>query len=697
MRTGKKFIAGGMGVLAAGAAVFGISMSSASPPPTTTASTTPIKHVVVIFDENISFDHYFGTYPHATNPAGEPSFTALPGTPAVNGLNNGLLTNNPNEDQPQRLDPSQALTCDQNHGYSAEQEAFDGGLMNEFVQKTTGSGCTQSTTPDSSSYGPNGIVMDYYDGNTVTGLWNLAQHFSLNDNSYSTQFGPSSPGAINLISGQTNGAEAHGGVSTNIANGTLFGDGEPYYDQCSNNTTAINADGTPGGVTVSLSGKNIGDLMNAKGVSWGWFQGGFAPSATVPAGTGSVSLSDAGTSKAYAEGPVARVACTTSHNNIGDASVQDYVEHHEPFQYYASTANPDHVSPSSVSQVGLSDPAGTPADEAVNHQYDISLFSQALQQGYLPQVSYLKPPAYENGHAGNSDPLDEQRFLADTINEIEQSSYWPNTAIVIAYDDSDGWYDHQIGPIVRPSADTIDSLNGPGQCGTSATPPVQNDRCGVGPRMPLMVISPWARPNFVDGTFTEQASITQFIEDNWNLGRVGGGSADATAGTLDNMFDFEQGAPRSPAVILNDTTGEVQSIIPSSESAVPGQGPAGPPGPQGPAGSAGPQGATGAQGPVGAQGPSGATGPQGPPGKTPKIECKVDGKGDNIKITCTQDGYSSNERALVSLVRKHKTVASAKGRLGAAIVLRHTKGLHGLYTLFVDIPGDSSTSKTVRL
>ncbi len=141
---------------------------------------------------------------------------------------------------------------------------------------------------------------------------------------------------------------------------------------------------------------------------------------------------------------------------------QDYVEHHEPFQYYASTANPDHVSPSSVSQVGLSDPPGHAADEAVNHQYDISLFSQALQQGYLPQVSYLKPPAYENGHAGNSDPLDEQRFLVDTIDEIEQSSYWPNTAIVIAYDDSDGWYDHQIGPIVRPSEDTIDSLNGPG-------------------------------------------------------------------------------------------------------------------------------------------------------------------------------------------------------------------------------------------
>ncbi len=277
---------------------------------------------------------------------------------------------------------------------------------------------------------------------------------------------------------------------------------------------------------------------------------------------------------------------------------------------------------------------------------------------------------------------------------------------MIAYDDSDGWYDHQIGPIVRPSQDTIDSLNGPGKCGTSASPPAQNDRCGVGPRMPLLVISPWARSNFVDGTFTEQASITQFIEDNWNLGRVGGGSADATAGTLDNMFDFEQSAPRSSAVILNDSTGEVQSIVPSSETSSPGQGPAGPPGPQGPAGpqgatgaegSTGPAGATGPQGPAGAKGPAGPAGPQGPPGKTPKIVCKVSGKGDNIRIDCTQEGYTSRALAVASLVHKHKTVASGKGRLGSVMVLRHTKRLHGTYTLFVNVPGDTSISKTVRL
>ncbi len=99
-------------------------------------ASTPIKHLVVVFQENVSFDHYFGTYPAATNPAGEPSFKPSPGTPAVNGLSGALLTNNPNLSNPQRLDRDQALTCDQDHAYTAEQQAFDHGLMDMFVQKT---------------------------------------------------------------------------------------------------------------------------------------------------------------------------------------------------------------------------------------------------------------------------------------------------------------------------------------------------------------------------------------------------------------------------------------------------------------------------------------------------------------------------------------------------------------------------------
>ncbi|HEX3977280.1 MAG TPA: alkaline phosphatase family protein [Solirubrobacteraceae bacterium] len=543
MHLRKKLIAAVIGVAAIGASAIGLSVSTASSPSqdaTTVATTTPIKHVVVIFGENISFDHYFATYPFATNPANEPQFTAAPGTPNVNGLNDALQTANPNLNNPARLDRSQALTCDQNHGYSAEQSAFDSGLMDQFVQKTTGTGCTQTTFPDQGNYGPNGIVMDYYDGNTVTALWNYAQHYTLNDNSYSTQFGPSSPGAINVISGQTNGATAHGGANSAVENGTLIGDTDPLFDQCSNAGSPLNSDGTPGGMTGALSGANIGDLLNRENLTWGWFQGGFTPSA-VSGG---------------------RAICGTSHDNIANSPSADYSAHHEPFQYYASTSNPNHLSPTSVAQVGVSDPSTTPAGQAINHQYDLSWFNDLMQQNRdLPAVSYLKAPEYEDGHAGYSDPLDEQRFLVDEINMIEQSRDWSSTAIVLAYDDSDGWYDHQMGPIIRQSQDTADTLNGPGKCGSAATPPAQNDRCGVGPRQPLLVISPWAKQNFVDNTFTDQASIVRFIEDNWNLGRIGNGSADSAAGNLDNAFDFNQKFGHAPAIILDDNSGEVTKVI----------------------------------------------------------------------------------------------------------------------------------------
>src|SRR5947208_16627177 len=105
--------------------------NSTSTPPvvvTPTTASAAIKHVVVIFGENISFDHYFGTYPKAANTDGTP-FTAAHGTPKVNGLDKKLLTDNPNAYNPKRLTHEQALTCDQNHEYGAEQAAFNGGKM----------------------------------------------------------------------------------------------------------------------------------------------------------------------------------------------------------------------------------------------------------------------------------------------------------------------------------------------------------------------------------------------------------------------------------------------------------------------------------------------------------------------------------------------------------------------------------------
>jgi phospholipase C len=470
------------------------------------ATTTPIKHLVVIFQENVSFDHYFGTYPNATNPAGEPAFTATPETPSVNGLNEGLLSNNPNLANPQRLDPNtpgDILTCDQDHGYTDEQKAFDNGLMDKFVQTLAGGSCTDKS-----------IVMDYYDGNTVTALWNYAQHFAMSDNSFGTGFGPSTPGALNLISGQTHGATP-AAVADNVANGSVIGDPRPLLDDCSPTT----------GTKITMSGTNVGDLLNANSLTWGWFQGGFTPSSTVNG----------------------KAVCGTAHQNVAGATVTDYIPHHEPFQYFQSTANPHHLPPSSPGTIGKTDQA--------NHQYDLSDFWTAVDDGNMPAVSFLKAAAYQDGHAGYSDPLDEQHFLVETINRLEKSKDWKSTAVVIAYDDSDGWYDHVIGPILSQSNDANDALTGPGSCGTAKAGAYQ-DRCGYGPRLPLLIVSPFAKRNFVDNSVTDQSSILRFIEDNWQLGRIGNQSFDAIAGPLNNMFDFGREHGHNHRLFLDPTTGE---------------------------------------------------------------------------------------------------------------------------------------------
>ncbi len=520
--------------------------AKAAPAPLTT---TPIQHLVVIFQENVSFDHYFGTYPMATNPTGEPTFTPAANTPAVNGLSGLLLSNNPNLDvsngagatNPFRLDRSQAATNDQNHDYGPEQAAFDGGLMDLFPANVGTAGTPPSPPPPIVS--TTGLVMGYYDGNTVTALWNYAQHFAMSDNSFDTTFGPSTPGALNLISAQTNGVTLDnnpGGATISDGNGgfTDISDADPVGDVCSTTT----------GETFQMGGRNIGDLLNAKGITWGFFEGGF-----------NLSLTNSN------ETTGCQRSTTSTVTNVKKA---DYIPHHQPFQYYVSTANPTHARPTGA--IGTTD--------AANHQYDSDDFFTALAANNLPSVVFLKAPGYQDAHAGYSDPLDEQTFVVSTINTIEQSKFWDSTAIVILYDDSDGWYDHQMSPIINQSATSEDALNGPGKCGngSNALPGVNpatlhaQGRCGYGPRQPLLVISPFAKSNFVDHSVTAQASVITFIEDNW-LGseRIGQGSFDASANSITYMLDFSHKAGQNKAVYLDPGTGDVVKKKPAKATTTP--------------------------------------------------------------------------------------------------------------------------------
>ncbi|HUO34351.1 MAG TPA: alkaline phosphatase family protein [Candidatus Acidoferrum sp.] len=467
--------------------------------PESFATTTPVKHIVVIFDENISFDHYFGTYPNALNPPGEPSFYARPGTPAINGLTPELQQHSPDlASGPFRLDRSEAVTCDNDNHYKDEQRAYNGGLLNEFAEilSGTGDGCT-----------PN-LSMGYYDGNTVTALWNYAQNFAMSDEFFATEFGTTVMGHLNLISGQTHGA-VPASVSGKVVNGTVIANIDPTGDDCST------------GTTIQMSGQNIGDLLNAKGITWGWFYGDFDPAST--------------------SGGVA-------------TCISQYDGHYDPFLYYASTTNPHHLPPSSVRAIGFTDQA--------NHQYSVTDLWNAVQAGNLPAVTFIKPPANQTGHPSTSSPLEEQEFLVDTINRLEESPAWKDMAIIITYDDSDGWYDHVMPPIINQSNDSANDalLGSTGLCGTAAATAYQ-DRCGYGPRLPFIVISPFAKANYVSHSLSDQTSITRFIENNWQLGQIGDQSFDALAGSILDLFDFHN-APFASAeaygrlLILDPNSGE---------------------------------------------------------------------------------------------------------------------------------------------
>ena len=220
--------------------------------------------------------------------------------------------------------------------------------------------------------------------------------------------GQSTRGALNLTAGDTYGVlcgprssvygdvpECGGPASstataapTNGRLGTFVDDTDPFWDVCS--------EGKP----AALTGRNVGDLLTAANVTWGWFQGGFT---RTPDGKCSTSHPLESFDRAVGVDP-----------RTDPLKFQDYVPHHNPFQYFASTANPLHLPPTSVAMVGKTDQA--------NHLYDITWFWQAARAGNLPAVSFLKAPAYQNGHPGNSNPLDEQTFLVETLEPAPAAS-----------------------------------------------------------------------------------------------------------------------------------------------------------------------------------------------------------------------------------------------------------------------------------
>ena len=335
-----------------------------------------------------------------------------------------------------------------------------------------------------------------------------------------------------------------------------------------------------------MSGTNIGDELNDAGLSWGWFQGGFRPTTSYAAALGgdrargpadvhvhprrvqelrrlpdvAAALLQPGTLRR--RHPVGVALGGTGQYGYKD----DYIPHHEPFQYYASTANPHHLTipTDAAGQRHARRPRddrhrhavaivnGVPQFNTPNHNYDIERLRPA-RGGDRTRRSFRRPrcrpsassrlPGYEDGHAGYSDPEDEQQFIAHEVNALMQTPDWSSTAVIVNYDDSDGWYDHVYSGVTNPSLSPADNLTNtddqrvgtrrPGQCGPSpqTTAPLAGEqgRCGFGPRLPMMVISPCAAHNYVDHNLSDQASIINLIEYNWRLPAIPGSSDQALA------------------------------------------------------------------------------------------------------------------------------------------------------------------------
>ena len=548
--------------------------------PNSLPTKTPIKHLVVIFDENRAFDHYFGTYPNALNPEGEPVFEPAKNTPRdVNNLlsSPALLDNNPNLNpangagaaNPFRLDRSQADTADQSHNYTGEQKAYDNGA-NDLFPLDVGKGGTGAGPGGSGTFATTGQVMGYFDGNTVTALWNYAQNFAMSDNAYTDTYGPSTPGLLNMWAGQTNGAVFTAPAGATFFDGTsvpavgtpaftaailaegdavpnadgsltLIQDVDPTLDVCSNPGAAL---------TVKMTSKNIGDLLNAANIPWGSFVGGFNLETMNANGS-------TGCKGVNSQGQPAANAGRSNFSSVTGRTVNDYIQHHMWFNYFQSTSNPNHVPPSSIKEIGHNGPA--------NHAYDLEEFEKAVGAGNFPAVSFIKQSAFQDGHPKNSNALDEQTGLVNLINFLQEQPDWESTAVIFTYDDSDGQYDHVAPAITSSSFSPADAANGTGNCGTpGATEPTGLSgqqvagRCGPGFRIPFLVMSPFAKKNFVSHTKITQASVTKFIEDNWLNGeRLGGGSFDATTGSIADMFDFNQ--KKSTKLILDPTFGTVDS------------------------------------------------------------------------------------------------------------------------------------------
>jgi phospholipase C len=466
-----------------------------------------INNIIVIYQENWSFDSLYGFFPGANGIANATDQNGNLLVPQVD--KNGVpLTSvpqplgpdgNPDPRFPSSLPPNPynyvpfilknagpgdpaGLTGDMIHRFYHEQLQIDGGKMDKFV-----------TWSDNG-----GLVLSYAVANNLP-EGKLAQQYTMDDNFFHAAYGGSFMNHQFLVSaaptiwGQSlptssktfvsnsdpnhlndghlsdpNDPKAGGDKNLYVVN-TTYAAQAPHPNVPADQLLAPINDNDP---TRSDYTPTIGDLLDNAGVSWKWYSGGW--------------------SNALAGHPA------TDPNGFGGG----FQFHHQPFAYYQNFApfNSD----------GSPNPQTNSLLNPNAHLQDETLFFQDLFTGGLPAVSFVKPLGPNNEHPGYADLLQGQQHVADIVNAVKSSPYWNHTAIVITYDENGGRWDH-------------------------VAPPVR-DRFGDGTRVPAIVISPFAKRAFVDHQQHDTLSILKTIEERFNLPALN--QRDANATDLLNDFRF---------------------------------------------------------------------------------------------------------------------------------------------------------------
>jgi phospholipase C len=490
------FAVGSFTVMAA-APVFTMVQASAESESEGGGTRSPIKHTIILYQENISFDHYFGTYGHGSN--GIPAGSTLSYT-------NGTQTWGPYA--PTQLPgTTQSRTCDVDHSYTDMIRMVNHGAMDKFLSafsppaqgndKIVGPAATcptfETLTPPGA--GATALANAYYTGTAgdpnapLQNYWKLASQYTLADNFFQGVYGPSTPGAQWLVAATNN----------------TPGDPNPIGDTCNDYTASISPQNIP----------NLGAEATAAGTSWAWFQGGFGT--CVPAPTPNLVV------------------------------LNGYSAHHDPFQYFTSTADLNHAY---AFDPNLSYP------QANRHQRDLSVFNAALAGTAvagsgssvvptLPAISWVKAPQIDDGHPGYSGPALEDAFVGDLVSRLKASNYWKDTALVIAFDETGGWWDHVAPPDLGNKfgghfATWVNGQPNLTGCQYPGVPGAPCGEAGLGPRMPVLVISRFAKRGYIDHQQLNTASLTKWVEWNHRLPALGvWGNRDTAAGNLTRAFNFD--------------------------------------------------------------------------------------------------------------------------------------------------------------